>query len=162
MNKGFIHTRLAAALIVLFSIGFVGWAIAQVAPEIASDPCSLYPHQSANIPVGTPTAKLVAGVLGKQIYVCAVHLDAPAGTPGFAANAVTFSYGEVVSATPCATATPGATLGILGVGDHGGGQTTMLGPVPAAAGTPVVDLCGLVAGGNSIQGGTLEYVQVKP
>lgn len=141
-------------------LGFMGFVYAQVATN--ADPCAIYPHQTAQIPVpaATGTVKAIAGILGKQIYVCAVHVQQVAGsTP-----AITLAYGEVAAATPCATATPGGTLGVVGsvaagsVNNIGSGSSTVFGPIPAAAGTPVVDLCTNSNPAN-FAGGSIEYVQ---
>lgn len=157
-EKGSIRSRILVFLPALFLLGYVGVTLAQ----IAADPCAIYPKQSVNIPAGTPTAKLIAGQLNKQIYICSVTVSQISGaTPG-----LTLSYGEAVAGTPCATATPGANLSTYGANattaQFGTGNTTILGPIPAAASTPVVDVCGLIVGGNTINGGSMTYVQVKP
>lgn len=156
-QEGSIRSRLLIGLPLIALLMYFGFAMAQ-----SADPCAIYPHKSVNVPLGTPTAKLIAGVIGEQIYICSVTVAQTAATPG-----LTLSYGEVAAGTPCATATPGDTLGVFG-GIVGGGTVThggdytLLGPVPAAAGTPVVDVCGLVAAGNGITGGSISYVQIKP
>src|SRR5882762_7605380 len=105
-EKGSIRRRLLAFIPALFVLGYVGVTLAQ----LASDPCSIYPKQTVKIGTGVPTQALVAGVANKAIYVCQVTVSQYSGaTPG-----LTLSYGEAVAATPCATATPGATLGTVG------------------------------------------------
>src|SRR5882672_1193592 len=146
-EKGSIRSRLLVFLPVLALIGIVGFALAE-----SSDPCAIYPKQSARISGTAPTQSLVAGVLGKQIYVCSVEVAQYAGaTPG-----LTLSYGEAVASTPCATATPGAVLGVIGANatttTYGNGNSTIFGPVPAGSSTPYPDLCGL---GASITGGSI-------
>ena len=162
MNEHFKSgsTRHGALIAILgaLALGYVGWVFAQTATTF--DPCAIYPHASVQIPAATPTQKLIAGVLNKQIYICAVHVQQAAGaTPG-----LTLAYGEVVAATPCATATPGGTLGVYGsvaagsTSNIGTGEQTVLGPVPAAAGTPVVDVCSLTTTAAFVAG-SVEYVQ---
>lgn len=152
--KNYVLRIAATAAIVLVTVGFAAAQYIQ-----SEDPCAIYPHQAVNIPIQTATAKLVAGALGKQIYVCRVTVAQFAGaTPG-----VTLSYGEVVAATPCATLTPGGVLLQFGANATtnsigGAGQTTLLGPVPAAASTPVVDLCSLV-NTATVTSGVIDYVQ---
>lgn len=156
-QEGKARHQAIIAIMMSLALGYVGWVFAQSA--VSYDPCSIYPHQAANIPVATPTQKLIAGVLNKQIYICGVHVAQFAGaTPG-----LTLSYGEVVAATPCATATPGATIGVYGGGtaslttNVGTGQYSIA-VVPAAAATPVVDVCSLTATA-AVGGGSIEYVQ---
>ncbi len=157
-KSGSVRHWALIAIMCSLALGYIGFVFAQSA--VTYDPCAVYPHTSVNIPVATPTQKLIAGVLNKQIYICGVHVAQFAGaTPG-----LTLSYGEVAAATPCATATPGATLGIYGSGTAGttnniaSGTGTLVGPVPAAAGTPVVDVCSL-ANTASVAGGSVDYVQ---
>ncbi len=158
-KPGSVRHWALVAIMSSLALGYIGYVFAQTATTF--DPCAIYPHTSVNIPVATPTQKLIAGVLNKQIYVCAVHVAQFAGaTPG-----LTLSYGEVAAATPCATATPGATLGVYGSGTAGttnnvtvANGATLAGPVPAAAGTPVVDVCSL-ANTASVAGGSVDYVQ---
>ena len=151
--------NLLSVLILFAALGIASYVFAQAQTQNA-DPCAIYPHQSAIIAAATPTQKLVTGVAGKQIYVCAVHLVAPAGTPGFAANTITFYDGQAAASTPCATNSPvaGALLGVYGgAGDHGSNYTQMV--VPASASTPTFDLCYTVGAGNSVTGGIVEYIQ---
>ena len=125
----------------------------------SGDPCAVYPHQTVAIPNATPTSKLIAGVLGKQIYICAIHVQQVAGsTPG-----LTLTYGEVVAATPCATATPGATIGVFGSVAAGsnvnvGNGSYSVGIAPAAAATPVIDVCSLTTSAAFVSG-SVEFVQ---
>jgi hypothetical protein len=133
-----------------------------------ADPCAVFPHQTAFIPFGTPTAALVVGVANKSIYVCSVNVEsivAPGGTP---ITETFFSGGEAnASATPCATATAGgpaavATVGIIsvasGVANFGGDGTRTLYLIPTVTSGFPIDFCGLMSGGTGIKG-SITYVQ---
>lgn len=155
-SSGKARHNVIIGLMLLGVVGYIGWVYAQVATQ--SDPCAVYPHQTINLPApaATGTVKAVAGVLNKQIYVCAVHVQQVAGsTPG-----LTLAYGQVAAATPCATA--GATLGTYGSVAAGStvnvGGTTTVAIAPAASGTPVTDLCTNSNPANFVSG-SLEYVQ---
>lgn len=144
-----------AALAICVGVGSAAWAQFNQ----SGDPCAIYPHQSVPIPNATATSKLIAGALNKQIYICAVHVQQVAGsTPG-----LTLTYGEVVAATPCATATPGATIGVFGSVAAGsnvniGTGAYSVGIAPAAASTPVIDVCSLTTSAAFVSG-SVEYVQ---
>lgn len=160
-QSGIVRLKVAFSIAATILLGFAGFALAQVVSNYeANDPCAVYPHASANIPNATPTQKLIAGAVGKQIYICAIHVQQVAGaTPG-----LTLAYGEVAAATPCGTATPGGTLGVYGsvaagsTSNIGTGYQTVVGPAPAAAGTPVVDVCSLTNTAAFVSG-SVEYVQ---
>ena len=163
-QKGNFRIRVIPVVGLAAMLGYVGYVLAQTA--LLSDPCGIYPHQSVLIPQGTPTSRLVPGLSGQQIYVCrVVYAQAPAAGGSPAAPGLTLSYGEQVAATPCATATPGATLGVLGgtgtVVAGGNGDHTLFGPVPQGSSTPLADLCALTATATT-QSGSLEYVQIRP
>jgi hypothetical protein len=166
-SQGFARRKLLAFLPVLALFLYVGgMAIAQM----VADPCALYPHRSAQIPQGTPTAALVVGKLGYEIDVCRVSIESHTGasTP----VAVTFySGGEAnASATPCATATTGgpgavATQGAISAANTtmtigGDGGHTLYHISPVSTGFPV-DFCELMAGGTGANG-SIDYVMIKP
>jgi hypothetical protein len=130
-----------------------------------SDPCTIYPHQTAFIPNGTPTSKLIAGVNGQNIYVCRVSLGNTSGTP---VSETFFSGGEAnASGTPCATATTGAPAAVATQGFivanantaqlGGDGARTLYRIGTNAAGFPI-DFCGLMSGGTG-GFGHVDYVQ---
>lgn len=147
--------RLLAAACLMLVLGSL--AIAQT-----MDPCKIYPKQSAYMPSATGTQKIISGALGKQIYICSIETTQTAATP-----ALTLSYGVQVAATPCATGSPytgAAGIGVLGVYGNPdtqfiGGSDTIAGPVPAAAASPAIDVCGVSAGAGFV-GATVTYVQV--
>lgn len=164
-EKGSIRAQLARLLIVCCVLGYVGFVYAQT----AMDPCAIYPKQSARIGQGTATQVLISGVAGKQIYICSIEVAQNQATTGAGATpALTLSYGVQVASTPCATGSPYAgaagigTLGVYGASGQTfiGGNYMVAGPVPAAAASPMVDVCGLVGAGNGIISGTVTYVSV--
>lgn len=166
-SNGSARHRLLAFLPVLALLGYLGgMAYSQVA-----DPCALYPHQSARIPAGTPTAQLVTGKLGYEIDVCRVVLSVTgSGSAGTPVVETFYSGGEAnASATPCATATTGgpgavATMGAIGLNTNafnsGSADKTLYHVPPVTAGFPV-DFCGLMAGGTGLTG-SIDYVMIKP
>ena len=109
-SKGSVRHQFLAFLPVLALLSIIGGIVyAQVA-----DPCALYPHRTAYIPVGTPTQQLVKGVLGYEIDICRVVLESHTGVATPVAETF-FSGGEAnASATPCATATTGTSGGSIG------------------------------------------------
>lgn len=171
--SGKIRHNFLAAIVCTIALGWGSFVFAQALSN-SGDVCATYPHQYAQIAAATPTQGLVPGVVGKQIYVCAVHWDQVVGaTPG-----LTLSFGDPsnngASPTPCATASPNSglvisgntgigTLAVMGSGlgipnHYGTGSYTILGPIAAGTATPAAELCGLVTT-TSFGTGTIEYVQ---
>lgn len=96
---------LLLAICALFALG--GIARAQSAPNAIAqslDPCSIWPHNHAAIPLGTPTTLEVPGVAGYSIAVCAVRFSQISAS----AATLVLSYGSENATsgtgTPCATA----------------------------------------------------------
>lgn len=152
--------RLKFFLPILAVLAFVGAALA----GSVSDPCSVYPHQSANIPAQTATVAVVPSITGKQIYICSIEVAQLAGGTTSATPGLSIWYGTTFSSTPCATSSPVAvtqlgTFGGQGTTTYGGdGSHTILGPIPSGAG-----VCGLEAAAGTIyQGGSISYVQIVP
>ena len=95
MNRKISSFLLAAFLLLGASSAFAQTGLT------SSDPCALLPHKTVAIPAAaTPTAKLIAGVLNQNIYICGCTLEVSGATPQFI-----LSHAQVAAATPSATST---------------------------------------------------------
>ena len=165
---GKVRYNFVRALVALMVLSGVGYVYAQSANM---DPCAIYPKQSIGLaaPGASATFTAIPGVLGKQIYICSVEVAQPYNSNG-ATPSLTLSYGVQVAGTPCATSSPyGSVIPALGqgrigiYGTNGGaqmfgpGNTTVYGPVPAAAASPGIDVC---YQGYNVLGATITYVIV--
>src|SRR5215469_8117750 len=63
-------------IIGLFGVAFTA-AIVWAQATTNQDKCAVFQHSTVALPTtaATPTAKLIAGVTGKTIYICAIHLS---------------------------------------------------------------------------------------
>lgn len=124
----------------------LGGAVAYAQSVSFQDVCAQYQHQTVTVPIATPTAKLVSGVAGQAIYVCAIHMsNAVAG----ATPAATFYSG---TGSTCGTSN--ATLIAPAAGNLNiGTGTTTVALLPVAANLCVSDTT--INKGNL----SIEYVQ---
>ncbi len=184
-KRNYLGVLLALALVASY-----GTAQAQLGPPSlnaanVNDPCALYPHLSASLPVPgaavSPTALLIAGVANLRTFICGYQFSMSGASP-----TLLMGFGQAAASTPCATGTTLANaqgyykgtlaeFGGPGAGDLGGAgnafvasetfNSTIFGPVPAVATATTLpwDICittcpgvGCTTGNVS---GSVTYVQ---